>query len=62
MTPRYKFKRIKKGSKVQKIQSPGVHKMKFKPPHTITDSQNTLIKSPNVSCDSTVLDTGIPEC
>ena len=31
MTPRYKFKRIKKGSKVQKIQSPGVHKMKFKP-------------------------------
>ena len=31
MTPRYKFKRIKKGGKVQKIQSPGVHKMKFKP-------------------------------
>ena len=31
MTPRYKFKRIKKGSKVQKIQSPGVHKMNFKP-------------------------------
>ena len=31
MTPRYKFKRIKKGSKVQKIQSPGVHKIKFKP-------------------------------
>ena len=30
MTPRYKFKRIKKGSKVQKIQSAGVHKMKFK--------------------------------
>ena len=29
MTPRYKFKRIKKGGKVQKIQSPGVHKMKF---------------------------------
>ena len=27
-TPRYKFKRIKKGGKVQKIQSPGVHKMK----------------------------------
>ena len=33
MTPRYKFKRIKKGGKVQKIQSPGVHKMKPKPPH-----------------------------
>ena len=33
MTPRYKFKRIKKGSKVQKVQSPGVHKMKFKPSH-----------------------------
>ena len=33
MTPRYKFKRIKKGSKVQKNQSPGVHKMKFKPSH-----------------------------
>ena len=31
MTPRYKFKRIKKGSKVKKIQSPGVHKIKFKP-------------------------------
>ena len=31
MTPRYKFKRIKKGSKVQKNQSPGVHKIKFKP-------------------------------
>ena len=31
MTPRYKFKRIKKGNKVQKIQSPGAHKMKFKP-------------------------------
>ena len=31
MTPSYKFKRMKKGSKVQKIQSPGVHKMKFKP-------------------------------
>ena len=31
MTPRYKFKKIKKGGKVQKIQSPGVHKMKFKP-------------------------------
>ena len=33
MTPRYKSKRIKKGGKVQKIQSPGVHKMKFKPSH-----------------------------
>ena len=61
MTPRYKFKRIKKGGKVQKIQSPGVHKMKFKPSHKIADSQNTPIKSPNISCDSTVLDTGIPK-
>ena len=52
MTPRYKFKRIKKGGKVQKIQSPGVHR--------IMDSQNTPIKSPNISYDSTVLDTGIP--
>ena len=33
MTPRYKFKRIKKGGKVQNIQSLGVHKMKFKPSH-----------------------------
>ena len=33
MTPRHKCKRIKKGGKVQKIQSPGVHKMKFKPFH-----------------------------
>ena len=33
MTQRYKFKRIKKGGKVQKIQSPGVHKMKPKPSH-----------------------------
>ena len=33
MTLRYKFKRIKKGSKVQKNKSPGVHKMKFKPSH-----------------------------
>ena len=39
MTPRYKFKRIKKGGKVQKIQFPGVHKMKFKPSHKITDSK-----------------------
>ena len=53
-TPRNKFKRIKKGGKVQKIQSPGGHKMKFKPSHKITDSQNTPIKSPNISCDSTV--------
>ena len=60
MTPRYKFKRIKKGGKVQKIQSPGGHKMKFKP-HKIKDSQNTPIKSPNISGHSTILDTGIPE-
>ena len=33
MTPRHKFKRIKKSGKVQKIQSPGVHKMKFKSSH-----------------------------
>ena len=31
MTPRYKSKKIRKNDKVQKIQSPGVHKMKFKP-------------------------------
>ena len=31
MTPRHKFKRIEKSGKVQKIQSPGVHKIKFKP-------------------------------
>ena len=31
MTPRYKFKRIKKGGKVQKTQSPGIHKIKSKP-------------------------------
>ena len=61
MTPRHKFKRIKKGGKVQKIQSLGVHKMKFKPFHKITDSQITPIKSPNISCDSTVLDMGIPK-
>ena len=30
-TPRHKFKIIKKGGKVQKIQSPGVHKMKSRP-------------------------------
>ena len=29
--------------------------------HKITYSQNTPIKSPNISCDSTVLDTGIPK-
>ena len=61
MAPRYKFKRIKKGGRVQKIQSPGVHKMKFNPSHKIADSQNTPIKSPNISCDSTVPDTGIPK-
>ena len=61
MTPRHNFKRIKKGGKVQKIQSPGGHKMKFKPSHKIKDSQNTPIKSPNIACDSTALDTGIPK-
>ena len=61
MTPRYKFKRIRKGGKVQKIQFPGVHKRKFKPSHKITDSQNTPIKSPNISCDSTAPDTRIPK-
>ena len=59
MTPRCKYKRIKKSGKVQKIQSPGVHKMKFKPSHKNTDSQNTPIESPNISCDSTALDAGI---
>ena len=34
MTPRHKFKRIKKNSKVQKSQSPGVLKMKVKPSHS----------------------------
>ena len=61
MTPRHKFKRNKKGGKVQKIQFPGVHKMKFTPSHKIKDSQNTPIKSPNIACDSTALDTGIPK-
>ena len=61
MTLRHKFKRLRKGGKVQKIESPGVHKMKFKPSHKITDSQNTPIKSTNISCDSTVLDTRIPK-
>ena len=59
MAPRHKFKRIKKGGQVQKIQSPGVHTMTFDPSHKITDSQNTPIQSPNISCDSTILDTGI---
>ena len=35
--------------------------MKFNPSHKIADSQNTPIKSPNISCDSTVPDTGIPK-
>ena len=35
--------------------------MKFNPSHKIADSQNTLIKSPNISCDSTVPETGIPK-
>ena len=61
MTPRHKFKRIKKNSKVKKIQLPGVLKIKVKPSHKIKDSQNTPIKSPNIACDSTVSDTGIPE-
>ena len=61
MIPRYKFKRIKKGGKVKKIQLSGVHKMKFKPTHKIEDSQNTPIRSPNIACDSTALDTGIPK-
>ena len=61
MTPRHKFKRIKKGGNFQKTQFPGGHKMKFKPSHKITDSQSTPIKSPNISCDSTVPDTGIPK-
>ena len=55
MTLRHKFKRIKKGGKVQKIQSPGVHKMKFTPSHKIKDSQNTPIKSPNIACDPQLL-------
>ena len=61
ITPRYKFKRIKKGGKVKKIKLSGVHKMKFKPSHKIKDSQNTPIKSPNIACDSTALDTEIPK-
>ena len=31
-------KKIRKNGKVQKIQSPGVHNIKFKPSHKITDS------------------------
>ena len=46
MTPRHKFKRTKKGGKIQIIQSSGVHKVKFKSSHKIADSQNTPIKSP----------------
>ena len=61
MTPRHKLKRINKGGKVHKIQFPGVHKMRFKPSNKITDSQSTPIKSPNISCDSMVPDTGIPK-
>ena len=34
--------------------------MKFTP-DKIADSQNTPIKSPNIACDSTVPDTGIPK-
>ena len=47
--------------KFRKSQFPGVHKIKFKPSLKITDSQSTPIKSPNISCDSTVPDTGIPK-
>ena len=61
MTPRHKFKRTKKGGKIQIIQSSGVHKVKFKSSHKIADSQNTPIKSPKISCDSTVPDTGAPK-
>ena len=61
ITPRHKLKRIKKGGKVQEIQSPGVHKIKFTPSQKIQDSQNTPIKSPDMSCDSTVPDSGIPK-
>ena len=61
MTPRHKLRRIRKGGKVKKIQSPGGHKIKFTPSQTIQDNQNTPIKSPNISCDSTVPDPGIPK-
>ena len=52
--PRYRFKRIKKGGKVQKIQSPGVHKMKFKPSHRNERIywSNQLCYVNNVSHDS----------
>ena len=33
VTPRHIFKRFKKAGKVQRIQTPWVHKMKFKPSH-----------------------------
>ena len=33
VTPKSRFKRIKKSGKVQKIQPPRVHTMKFKPSH-----------------------------
>ena len=36
-------KKIRKNGKVQKIQSLGVYKMKFKPSNKITDSQITPI-------------------
>ena len=47
--------------KFRKFNPQGFTKWKFKPSHKITDSQNTPIKSPNIPCDSTVLDTGIPK-
>ena len=34
--------------------------MKFRLSQQFSDSQNTPTKSPNISCDFTVLDTGIP--
>ena len=46
MTPRHKFKRIKKGGKVKKFQSPGGHKMKFKPSHKITESHQIYHVTP----------------
>ena len=57
ITPRYKFTRIKKGGKVQKIQSPGVHKMKFKPSHRngIIYWSKQLCYFNNVSNDSNLL-------
>ena len=35
-------KKIRKNGKVQKVQSPGVHKMKFKHSHKIADEPKTL--------------------